>query len=62
MAAARYRYRYRQAVARKKSDHLDALVLANILRTDADAHRRLPADSELVQAVAVLARVQQNAV
>jgi transposase len=60
MAAARYRDR--RAVTRKKSDHLDALVLANILRTDADAHRRLPADSELVQAVAVLARAQQNAV
>lgn len=60
MAAARYRER--RTVARKKSDHLDALVLANILRTDADAHRPLPADSELVQAVAVLARAQQDAV
>ncbi|MCX4966884.1 IS110 family transposase [Streptomyces sp. NBC_00654] len=60
MAAARYRER--RTVARKKSDHLDALVLANILRTDADAHRQLPADTELVQAVAVLARAQQNAV
>lgn len=60
MAAARYRER--RTVARKKSDHLDALVLAKILRTDADAHRQLPADSELVQAVAVLARAQQNAV
>ncbi|MFF9585319.1 IS110 family transposase [Streptomyces achromogenes] len=60
MAAARYRDR--RTVARKKSDHLDALVLANILRTDADAHRQLPADSKLVQAVTVLARAQQNAV
>ncbi len=60
MAAARYRERH--TVARKKSDHLDAMVLANILRTDADAHRQLPADSELVQAVAVLARAQQDAV
>ncbi|WP_413229900.1 IS110 family transposase [Kitasatospora purpeofusca] len=60
VAAARYRER--RTVARKKSDHLDALVLANILRTDADAHRQLPTDSELVQAVAVLARAQQNAV
>jgi transposase len=31
MAAARYRERH--AVSRKKSDHLDATVLANILRT-----------------------------
>jgi transposase len=60
MAAARYRDRH--AVSRKKSDHLDAMVLANVLRTDAAAHRRLPADSELAQAVAVLARAQQDAV
>jgi hypothetical protein len=31
-------------------------VLANILRTDANAHRSLPADTELAQAIAVLAR------
>jgi len=37
-------------------------VLAGILRTDAHAHRPLPADTELVQAIAVLARVQQDAV
>nr|WTB28498.1 IS110 family transposase [Streptomyces sp. NBC_00830] len=60
MAAARYRERH--TVTRKKSDHLDAMVLANILRTDAAAHRTLPADSELAQAVAVLARAQQDAV
>ncbi|WP_406227699.1 IS110 family transposase [Streptomyces anthocyanicus] len=60
MAAARYRDRH--TVSRKKSDHLDAMVLANILRTDAAAHRTLPADSELAQAVAVLARAQQDAV
>jgi transposase len=56
------RYRDRGAVSRKKSDHLDAMVLANILRTDAAAHRALPADSELAQAVAILARAQQDAV
>ncbi len=60
MAAARYRDRH--TVSRKKSDHLDAMVLANILRTDAAAHRMLPADSEVAQAVAVLARAQQDAV
>jgi transposase len=56
------RYRDRHSVARKKSDAGDALVLAHILRTDMAAHRPLPADSELAQAIAVLARAQQDAV
>ena len=60
MAVARYRDRY--SVAGRKSDHGDAVVLANILRTDAHAHRPLPADTELAQAIAVLARAQQDAV
>ncbi|MGW2353772.1 IS110 family transposase [Actinacidiphila glaucinigra] len=44
MAAARYRDRH--SVSRKKSDHGDALVLANILRTvtSLDAHQTGPAD------------------
>ncbi len=56
------RYRDRHSVARRKSDAGDAFVLANILRTDRSAHRPLPADSELAQAIAVLARAQQDAV
>jgi transposase len=56
------RYRDRHSVARKKSDAGDAFVLANILRTDLSSHRPLPADSELAQAIAVLARAQQDAV
>jgi transposase len=32
------------------------------VRTDSDAHRRLPADTELAQAIPVLARAQQDAV
>ncbi|MFD3719675.1 IS110 family transposase [Streptomyces sp. NPDC058674] len=56
------RYRDRHSVARKKSDAVDAAALANILRTDMAAHRRLPTDSELVQTIAVLARAQQDAV
>jgi transposase len=56
------RYRERHAVSGKKSDHADAVVLANILRTDRAAHRPLPADSELVRAIAVHARAQQDAV
>jgi transposase len=60
MAVARYRDRHSAAGA--KSDKLDAAVLAGILRTDLHAHRPLPADSELAQAIAVLARAQQDAV
>src|SRR6266542_3917463 len=60
LSVARYRERHR--VARTKSDRVDAQLLANILRTDRAAHRPLPADSELAQAVAVLARAQQDAV
>lgn len=60
LAASRYRARY--AVSGAKSDATDALLLANIIRTDPDAHRPLPADTELAQAVRVLARAQQDAV
>jgi Transposase len=60
MAVARYRDRH--SVAGRKSDHGDAIVLANILRTDAHAHRPLPGDTELAQTTAVLARAQQDAV
>lgn len=60
MAVARYRERH--SVARAKSDHADAVTLANILRVDAHLHRALPADSEPARAIAVLARAQQDAV
>jgi len=60
MAVARYRDRH--SVSGKKSDHGDSVVLAGVLRTDMHAHRPLPADSELAQAIAVLARAQQDAV
>jgi transposase len=56
------RYRDRHSVAGRKSDHGDSFVLANVLRTDLHAHRPLPADTELAQAIAVLARAQQDAV
>ncbi|MEV4453695.1 IS110 family RNA-guided transposase [Streptomyces mirabilis] len=59
LAAARYRDRH--GVSRKKSDPGDALVLANILRTDMAMHRPLPADTDLARAIAVLARAQQDA-
>jgi len=60
LAASRYRSRY--AVSGAKADATDAVLLANIVRTDADAHRPLPADTELAQAIRVLARAQQDAV
>ena len=55
------RYRERTSMSGKKSDHADAVTLANILRTDADQHRRLPADTELAQSITVLARAHQDA-
>ena len=55
-------YRQRHSVSRAKSDHADAMTLANILRTDAPAHRPMPADTPLAQVIAVLARAQQDAV
>jgi transposase len=60
LAASRYRTRY--AVSGAKSDATDAVLLANIIRTDPDAHRPLAADTQLAQAVRVLARAQQDAV
>ena len=59
-AVARYRERFAQAGG--KSDPGDAMVLADILRTDRHLHRRLPAISELGLAVKVLARQHQEAI
>jgi transposase len=59
-AVARYRERHGQAGG--KSDHADAMVLANILRTDRHVHRPLPADTELAQAVKATARQHQEAI
>jgi hypothetical protein len=59
-AAARYRERHAQAGG--KSDRGDAVMLANILRTDRHAHRPLPADSELARAIKVTARTHQEAI
>jgi hypothetical protein len=56
------RYRARRQVSGAKSDAMDAVMLADILRTDAPAHRPLPADTELAQAIRVIARAQQDAV
>jgi transposase len=56
------RYRDRHAVSKAKSDSGDALVLAQLLRTDRPVHRPLPADTDQVQVVRVLARAHQDAV
>jgi transposase len=56
------RYRDRYSPSRAKSDAADAFVLANILRTDAAAHRPLPEDSELADSIRVLARAHQDAI
>lgn len=56
------RYRDRRAVSGAKSDPGDALVLADLLRTDRHAHRPLPADTVELAALRVLARAHQDAV
>lgn len=60
LAASRYRSRH--SVSGSKSDSADAVMLANIARTDAVAHRPLPADTDSALAIRVLARAQQDAV
>jgi transposase len=49
------RYRERTSMSGNKSDHADAVTLANIVRTDADRHRPLSVDTELAQSITVLA-------
>jgi transposase len=60
LAASRYRGRH--TTSRAKSDRGDAKVLADLVRTDRHNHRRVAGDSELVDAVRVLARAHQNLV
>jgi transposase len=56
------RYRDRHTVSRAKSDPGDAKVLADLVRTDRHNHRPVAGDSELADAVKVLARAHQNLV
>jgi len=60
LAVARYRDRY--SPSRAKSDTGDSIVLANILRTDLSSHRPLARDTDIAQAIRVLARAHQDAV
>ncbi|HVR31673.1 MAG TPA: IS110 family transposase [Acidimicrobiia bacterium] len=54
------RYRERHSTSGAKSDPGDAKVLADLARTDAHNHRPVSGDSELVEAVKVLARAHQT--
>jgi len=54
------RYRERHSTSGAKSDPGDAFVLAELARTDGHNHRPVAGDSELGEAVKVLARGHQN--
>jgi transposase len=54
------RYRDRHAVSGAKSDPGDAKVLADLVRTDRHNHRPVVPDSDLAEAVRVLARAHQS--
>jgi len=56
------RYRDRHATSGAKSDPGDAKVLADLVRTDRHNHREVAGDSELAEAVKVLARTHQSMV
>jgi transposase len=60
LSAARYRQRHSTSGA--KSDAGDAHVLAEIVRLDRDHHRPVAGDSDLADAVKLLARAHQTAV
>ncbi len=54
------RYRDRHVVSGAKSDPGDAKVLADLVRTDRQNHRRVAGDTELGEAIKVLARAHQS--
>lgn len=56
------RYRERLSTSGAKSDAGDARVLAELARVDGHNHRRIAGDSELAEAVKVLARAHQTMV
>ena len=58
MSVARYRDRHHSS--RAKSDKSDAKLLADLVRTDRHNHRRAAPDTELLEAIKVLARGHQN--
>ena len=54
------RYRERHSTSGAKSDPGDAFVLAELARTDGHNHRPIAGDSDLAEAVKVLARAHQS--
>jgi transposase len=56
------RYRDRHGTSRAKSDAQDAKLLADIVRTDRHNHRQVAGDSELAEAIKVIARAHKNAI
>jgi transposase len=54
------RYRERHVTSGAKSDPGDAATLAELARTDRHHHRRIAGDSDLAEAVKVLARAHQS--
>jgi transposase len=60
LSAARYRERHSTSGA--KSDAGDAHVLAEIVRLDRDHHRPIAGDSDLADAIKLLARAHQSAI
>jgi hypothetical protein len=60
LSSARYRERYSTSGA--KSDAGDAHVLAEIVRLDRDHHRQIAGDTDLADAVKLVARAHQTAV
>ena len=54
------RYRERHTTSGAKSDPGDAKVLADLVRTDRQHHRPIAGDSQLAEAVKVLARAHQG--
>ena len=60
LSAARYRERHSTSGA--KSDAGDAHVLAEIVRLDRDHHRQVAGDTDLADAVKLLARAHQTAI
>lgn len=60
MAVDRYRDRHR--VSGAKSDPGDAFVLADMVRTDGHQHRSIAADSDLAEAIKIVARSHQSAI
>jgi transposase len=58
LAASRYRERH--VTSRAKSDRGDAKMLADLVRTDRHNHRPVEPDSDLLEAIKVLARTHQS--